>query len=100
MAKIRVAISKVISNLPVGNSAFDNTAVLVRDSAGTTSEAVLGGPWEADFQVSDGPGTVTVTDMDDSGNPIGTPVTVSYDASAPQVKTYPATAGVSIVVLP
>ena len=104
MTNIVVTVTKTPTTLPTGVS-FAATAVSVVDNSGTTLPAVsLNGtetpPWTATFTGAVGPNeaVATITDLDTSGNTIGTPVVVTESGTGGQPQQFPASTGGSITV--
>ncbi len=104
MTTIVVTASKTLTLLPTG-IAFGSTQAVVTDNSGAVLPAVsLNGtetpPWSATLTGAEGPNeaSVTFTDLDTSGNPIGSPVTVTETGSGGQPATFQATTGGTISV--
>jgi hypothetical protein len=74
--------------LPSSNAPQASNSVVVTDAAGTVYPAVtLTGaesptPWSYAATFASGQASAVVTPMDTSGNPIGSPVTLSFTVSA------------------
>jgi hypothetical protein len=105
MSQITVVLSKnLTAALPTGVT-YAATAIVVVDNSGVTLPAVTvngseSPPWTAVFTGTDGPSeaTATATDLDTSGNTIGTPVTATESGTGGQPGTFPQTTGLSITV--
>lgn len=102
LVQILVSVTKVTANLPAANSAFANTSVVVTDSSGTPQAAVvLTGlettPWAFTTSVAVGAGTVVATDMDSSGNAIGSPVSQAFtEVGSPPPATFLQSTGITV----
>lgn len=98
MSKITVVIKVSTAHLPVG-VAFDHTDIDVKDASGATFNQAVNGKevpaWSGSFEVADGAGSVSVTARDDQGNPIGAPLSATFDTLA---GTFQAPVGVTVIV--
>ena len=104
MTQITITANKTQSPLPSGVT-FAATAYVVTDNSGATLPAgTLDGsestPWSATLTGAEGPSeaTVTFTDLDTSGNTIGTPVVVTETGAGGQPQTFQATVSGTISV--
>jgi hypothetical protein len=105
MSQITVVLTKnLTAALPAG-IVFAATAIVVVDNSGVTLPAVTvngseSPPWTAVFTGTDGTAeaSATATDLDSSGNTIGTPVTGTESGTGGQPGTFPQTTGLSITV--
>lgn len=98
MLNVLITLSKTNAPAIVGQT-FDHTVIEIKDSASTAipAQAVNADPWQATFTgVADGEFTVTATDVDTNGNVIGSPLSQSFNLSAPA--TFPQTTGISAAV--
>lgn len=98
MSKITVVIQVSTAHLPTGVT-YDHTDIDVKDASGATFNQAVNGkenpPWSGSFTVADGVGSVTITARDDQGNPIGSPLSASFDTLA---GTFQAPVGVTVTV--
>jgi hypothetical protein len=102
---IVVTATKTLTLLPTG-ILFASTQAVVTDNSGAVLPAVsLNGsetptPWSATLTGATGPNeaSVTFTDLDTNGNPIGSPVTVTESGTGGQPGTFQATTGGTITV--
>lgn len=104
MTQIVVIVGKTQTPLPTGVS-FAATAVAVTDNSGVALPPVsLNGtetpPWTATFTGTEGPNeaSATVTDLDTSGNTIGTPLVITETGTGGQPQNFPASTSATITV--
>lgn len=104
MTNIVVVVTKAPTTLPAGVT-FAGTAVAVTDNSGAKlNPVVLNGtetpPWTATFSGSVGSqeAVATITDLDTSGNTIGTPVVVNESGTGGQPQQFQASTGGTITV--
>lgn len=104
MTKIVVTVTKVQAALPDGVT-FAGTAVAVVDNSGAKLDPVLLNgtetpPWTATLTGATGPNevTATVTDLDTSGNTIGTPVVLTESGTGGQPQQFSQSTGGTISV--
>ena len=100
MARIRVTLTVVDTRYPSRGINYDHTDITVSDGVSAPSTQAVNGrespAWTSEFDVADGPGTVTAQPFDDQGNPIGLPQTATYDAT---LGTFPAVGAISITLV-
>lgn len=104
MTQITVQLIKTTTPAPAGIT-FAATAIVVTDNSGAVLPAVtVNGtetpPWSATFTGATGTAeaSFTATDLDTSGNTIGTPFTGTESGTGGQPVTFPATTGGTITV--
>jgi hypothetical protein len=104
VSQITVTVAKTLTLLPTGVS-FASTEVEVTDNSGAVLPPVqLTGsetpPWTAVVTGTDGPGeaSAVITDLDTTGNPIGSPVTLTETGTGGQPGTFQASTGGTISV--
>jgi hypothetical protein len=105
MTSIVITALKTIGSVPFGAKPFSNTKAEVTDNAGNVLPAVLlsgseATPWSASLTGTAGSqeASVTFTDLDVDGNPIGAPVTITETGSGGQDQPFPKTTGGTITV--
>lgn len=104
MTKIVVTVTKTQQNLPAG-IVFAATSIAVTDNSGAKLDAVAvngteSPPWTAEFTGAEGPNEAfaVVQDLDTSGNPIGSPITITETGTGGQPQTFQASTGGTISV--
>lgn len=105
MTTIVVTALKITGSVPFGAKPFSNTKAEVTDNAGNVLPAVLlsgseATPWSATFTGTAGANeaSVTFTDLDTDGNPIGSPIIVTETGTGGQDQPFPQTTGGTITV--
>lgn len=104
MSTITVSVQKTQKDLPEGKT-FNHTRVTVTDNAGNKLEpALLSGseapPWTATFTGTNGPNEATalIEDLDQDGNVIGDPFTLTETGTGGQTQQFAASSGGTITV--
>jgi hypothetical protein len=83
---ILVALTIQTSKTADGTIVFKSNHVVVTDSSGASQEQDYDGsetpnPWERQFSVADGKGTIVAQSLDTNGQPIGDPVEQDFDTA-------------------
>lgn len=104
MTQIVVVVTKAQQALPAGIT-FAATSITVTDNSGAVLPAVsVNGtespPWQAIFTGATGTGeaSAVIQDLDTSGNPIGSPITLTETGTGGQPQEFPASTGGTITV--
>lgn len=105
MTQIVVVVTKTLTDLPSG-TVFHNTRITVTDNAGNKLDpALVSGseapPWSATFSGATGTSEATalIEDLDQDGNVIGTPITLTETGTGGQpAQQFPASSGGTITV--